>query len=253
MIKRGQVTIFIILGVVIVGGVALAVLLLSGKIKSPINSGTENMNQFLETCVQKDVLQNVATLSASGGSINDPLSTPFRFTNGGPLLNVSYLCYNGGYQNCSMTHLLYPYFEQNLKQQINSTVKDCYDSLVKNLQGKGYKVESSYNDFTLKIEPNWIAINISADMTTTKSTTERYQNFGIQVPSGIYDMLNVVQSINNLESICAFDHYALLNYPDYNISEYGEQAGSTVFNIVNKKTKDSFNFAVRSCVIGPLQ
>ena len=252
MKKRGQLTIFIIVGVIIIAGVSLFYLISSGKIaKIGGQPGTENMDGFLASCMKDNVIQGVTELSLQGGSLNNPLSTSFKFNDATDPINISYLCYtDADSKPCTNQQpLLFSYFEDNLKQYSQQTVKNCFDSLVSNLGGQGNNVSSSYNDFNVSIKPNLVIININAILTTAKTETQRYDSFQVEIPSNIDETLRVVQDIINTEATsCSYTNFNSLNYPDYDINWYSSLNSSTIYSVRNRQTSDQFNLAVRGCV-----
>ena len=252
MKERGQVTIFIILGVALVAGAAVLFAVFSNKAPSLGGQpGPQNMNAYLSTCLQSDVQQGVEALSLEGGSINNSLSTTFQFSNTTPVLNISYLCYTAAFNStpCNPPYLLYPFFENNLHDYLSKDVSGCFDSLVSTLKSQGYQVASNYNGFEVYIMPNRIYLNISADVTTNKSSTQRYDSFQAQVPSEVYNMLSLTNDLINQESMCNLTVSYIFNYPNYQILWYGSSDQSNIFHIVNRQTQEQFNFAVRSCAV----
>lgn len=251
MIKRGQVTIFVIAGILIVAAVAVVILVINGKVPTIGKPTPSNPEGFLSTCISDNVKQGVNILSEHGGSTNNPLNLNFKFTENSNPISISYLCYSAvNNEECTEKQVLFPYFEKNLKGYINDNVKNCFESLVSNLKKQGYGVNDSYEGFNLKIDQKYIDINISAEITAERSVTQRYNGFNLKIPSDIYGMLQTVQGITNtVATTCNFDNYNLIKYPNYDINWSSTVNSSTIFTVRDRNTNSQFNFATRGCVI----
>ncbi len=275
--KRGQVTIFIILGIVIVGGVSLSILLLSGKLPSIGKSSSQNPESYLASCLRDNLTGGIRDLAIHGGSLNDSLNISFKLTDEKNPVEVDYLCYT--YLDgpaCIMQQSSIPeMFNKNLEDYSSDQVKSCFDALISNLKSQGYGVNANYHNFYIELGPGKLSLTINADVTVSKGeSSSRYQNFTIQVPTQIYDTLLVAQDIANSESLrCGFSQYQLYAYPNFNINRYyisvqnpitnpiinltgsefdispTENFGSRIYTIQNLESNENFRFAVRGCVM----
>src|SRR5271169_6958954 len=107
--RKGQVTIFIILGIVIVAAVAL-IYFLYPQIKSVIGIGTSNPDQFMQSCMQDKIISIINNLSLQGGSLSP---NDYFLYNGN---RVEYLCYtNINYQACIMQQ---PFLQNYIESEI---------------------------------------------------------------------------------------------------------------------------------------
>ena len=94
--KRGQLTIFIIIAVLLVG-LVLAGFFLYPKLKSSLSATPINPQSFIQTCLESDIKNTVDKLSLQGGSINPVAYTLYQDN------KVEYLCYtNQMYLPCTM-------------------------------------------------------------------------------------------------------------------------------------------------------
>ena len=130
-------------------------------------------------------------------------------------------------------------------------VEDCFNNLVSSIKKQGYSINNkSYNGFNVSIEPRKISVNIDAEITTTKSGSQRYNGFKIESPSTLYRLLQTVQSmINTISTTCTFNSYNVVSYPDYDINWYSTINSSTVYTVRDRRTNNQFNFATRRCVV----
>ena len=259
---RGQVTIFIILGIVIVGGVSLAILVLSGKLPSIGKSASQNPESFLASCLADTLKNGLQTLGLQGGYVSNPLNISYKLTNEKNPVDISYLCYSqmDGQFCVNQDPSLIKTFESQMEIYSKTDVKNCFDSLITNLKKQGYGVTSNYNNFSIKLDSGKLSLTIFADVTVSKGeVSSRYTNFTIQASTQMYNMLRVAQEIVNKEATtCDFsqDPYSypnIFDYPDFNINKYYNSLDSSkIYSIKDDKTNEEFRFATRGCVFPPL-
>src|SRR3989338_4569303 len=91
--KRGQITIFIIVGILVVSGVVLFFLYNSNLLPEIGGRQETNVNAFLNVCLEEKTKEAVEELSLRGGDLNPELHVEFKFMEEGVYRNISYLCY----------------------------------------------------------------------------------------------------------------------------------------------------------------
>ena len=67
MEKRGQLTIFIILALVLVGAAVLFFAFQNGLIKQPSNPNTDRINNFVQNCIQEEGMETIYQIGKNGG------------------------------------------------------------------------------------------------------------------------------------------------------------------------------------------
>ena len=253
MKKRGQVAIFIIVGVLIVAGISIFFLVFSNKSPVVPTQQGANANSFLSACLANKIRENIDNLSMQGGSLNNPLNVSFKFSSETAPETIGYLCYSGGYYSSCVNQqpMLFPYFENNLKQISDSEVKNCFNQLVSSLKSQGQVTTSSYDNSEYTLYDNKLIINIGAEVTATKTASQEYQNFTVLVPTNMGGILRVAQNIiNTVTTTCDFYYALAQNYPNYNIAKYYDSKDSTViYSVQDKMTGEELRFATRGCVI----
>jgi len=250
--KRGQVTIFIIIGIIVVAGIIFAILYFTGKTPSVAKISSEDPNVFLSTCLQSTLKQEISEEAFSGG--NGSLKVGFAFPERLAPTRVSYLCYSGAdYSSCANLYAIFPYFESGLKSSLNDEVHSCYESLIADLENQN-NVKEHYTGFNVSVKPNRVTLNIEANITTTKkgaeSGTKTYRGFKIEASSNVYGLLQTANSMTNVISrSCSLNPSDISSYPDYNINSYNTISQSTIYAVKDRSTGEQFNFATRGCVI----
>ena len=258
MKKRGQVTIFIIVGIVIIGIVALFFLFRSGVVIPGIGEKPEkNPNIFLQSCIEDKVKEAVEIISSQGGYINNSLNKTFLFKDETSPTDISYLCYNqNDYLPCiNQEPMLIQHLENEMHDYISDDVRNCFNNkLTKSLDKQGYVVDATYRDFEVALMRGKIIIEIDAELTLTKTEeTSKQEDFKIIIPSRFYDTALVVREIIKKETeICNFDYggYMVL-YPEWKIDKFVASDSTKIYTIKHKDTAEKFRFSIRGCVIPP--
>jgi hypothetical protein len=248
--KRGQTTIFIIVGIIIVAIIILSIIF-KPKITELLTQEV-NPNEFLSTCLSESSKQVLEDLSLEGGSFA-PYKT-FTFNNE-KTRNISYLCYTQNYySSCtSQKPMLINYLKQKIKEELEDDVPVCFQGLISSLEKRGYKTNLKYEDFDINLEPEKLKININATLTQTKEQTLTFEDFEIQVPTKFYKNAILAQEIAYQEArFCHFNVLGyMMTYDEFKIDEFKTSDLEKIYTIINKQTKEKFRFAIRGCVIPP--
>lgn len=252
--KKGQVTIFIIIGIVIVSAVVLF-FVIQGGVKIPgIGTGEKNPNSFLESCLEDSIKEATRTLSLHGGYIEPELYKNFKFENEDPM-KIGYLCYTPeDYIQCvNQEPMLIKHLKEEIYDYIYDDVKNCFNSLTSSLDSQGYAVDTNYRNFEIDLNDNDIIVNIDAEVTLTKSgETTTQENFEVAVQSKFYELVSVAQEIVNKETInCEFNVADIGSYPEFDINKHKTADSSIIYTIKHEDSDEEFRFAVRGCVMPP--
>ena len=249
MNKRGQITIFIIVAMLLV--VMIALFFIFRNSGGPIIKGEKpekRAESYLESCIEDKTKDVVEILYRSGGYMENTLVRPYDGK------NISYLCYNANYYYPCVNQE--PMFLSHLKDEIRDAiawdVRNCFDEFAADLGDSGYTVDANYNGFDLKLAPKKIVVEIDGEFTLTKSgETSKQEDFTIFVPTRIYDLALIVQEIVSQEAeYCNFDilGYMLLHTKiKVEKKMLGDQ--SKIYSVKDKNTEEEFWFAIRSCAL----
>ena len=132
--KKGQITIFIIIAVVIIAA-GVVIYLFWPKIQTTFVQSSDP-ESFIEDCLNAELKKNVELISKQGGLLN-PVSY-VMYNND----KVEYLCYTSEYYlTCYMQRpLLKQNIEDEIKISIKNKVDDCFNQLENDFQSKGMTV-----------------------------------------------------------------------------------------------------------------
>ena len=255
---RGQVTIFIILAVIIIGAAAL-IYFLYPQIKATI-TGTQDPQSYIQTCLQNEIKSTVKTLSLQGGSIspghyftyyNDwDNDAALKSLYGVQTFHIEYLCYtNKDLQPCVMQQpLLQAHIEDEIKTNIQSTLDSCFSNLQKSFQSKGYSTNLVPGTTIVDLLPGRIIVTSTNQLTLTKGNSQTYNEFKISVNSNLYELTGIASSVLQWEvqEGDANTPLFMMYYPNLLLEKKLQTDGTKVYILIDLNTNDVFQFATRS-------
>jgi len=237
MNRRGQVTIFIIVAILIVAGILVYYLWL-GPSSSVRN--VERLSGF-DGCVQDSLEGKMETIGERGGFVNPD----FTYMYDGD--DVTYLCYtNLYYKPCVVqSPLIVNKFEDSLELVSKEEIETCYDNSINDLKAKGYDVAKGDISYEIELGPGIIDVKIQAP---TSVSGQNFVNFDSRIPSAMYDLLMIATSIVQYEIAYGDSDVAslMLFYPGVLIEKIKRSDGTTVYILTDKQTGAQFKFASRS-------
>ena len=248
MNKRGQIAIFVIVALVIVG--VILVVFAYPRLSSIIAPKELSPEQYLRDCVQPDVKGAIELLAKQGGEQNPVGTINYLDT------NVKYLCYvSGYYKPCLVIQpLLATTFENELSKILTPKANACARSLITEYERRGYSVSSSEIISSISLGPGKVIIEFNAPMTiTSEETTRTFDKFDSSVDSKIYDLLSIATSIIDYESTYGDSETTtyMSYYPDLKINKIKLEDGVKIYKLTNVVTNEMFQFATRSLVWPP--
>ena len=254
--KRGQITIFIILGIILISAVVLFFLFREQTTIDTTGKPEENPEAFMNSCLEGKIKNAINELALRGGYVNNSLNINFKFEDEEIFVDVSYLCYNqNSYLPCINQK---PTFTEDLKTEIKKYISDdvenCFEEITNGFVQKGYVVETNYRDFSVDFLPKRVIVQTDSDITLTVSgETLKEEDFIITVASRLYELAFVVQEIINQEARFCYSEILGISliYPDFIIDKFRTEGSTVIYTIEHKESKEKFRFAVRGCAIPP--
>lgn len=238
MKKRGQVTLFILLAIVIVSIVIVYFIWFS---PSAIFGGTQRLG--FEGCVSDALEQKIDELGKTAGFINPEFSYSYKDE------KVPYLCYtNEPYITCTVQKpFLKQFFEENVEKLLRPSIDSCYENSLNELSDQGYDVKSGVVTYKVIFELGKARVELDAPTTVGSG---RVSKFRAEIVSPIYEMIMLSTSIIQSEAKygdASTDPYRLL-YPDYVVDKLKQGEGTTIYIIESKIYGDKLQFASRSLI-----
>jgi hypothetical protein len=254
--KKGQVTIFIIIAIVIVGAAILFFALTDvgrGIVNTVIPGGGStvlSVEEELEKCVFEDSKfdSDIELVLSKGG---DPESNFFFLHEG---IEFRYLCYAGEfYEPCiNQEPLLIQKVEAEIQKTINPIVASCIRDLEEEF-GEGNNRGSSLKS-TVDLADGNIKIKIDYPLTIKQGGSSRTINgFDIKKESEVYQILSVSTSIVSYETAYGdSDPVAYMSvYPNTRVEKLKQSEGTTLYIVSDRLTNERFNFATKSYAVPP--
>ncbi len=250
--NKGQVTIWIILGIVLVVSIVLFFIL--GRninfVQPPEGESVFDVQAAVDSCVQKYTTEAVDLMLPQGGFV-EPENAKF-FDN----TNIEYLCENIGYYNpCVQQHsMLLREMEQEIVSYLTPRVSGCLNEMkqgVKKRQGK-IVIEPGAPRIYVNLEPDRILVRTEKQMKISmKGQTRTYDSFESIVIHPAYDLGSVAVEIAAQEAkYCNFEYVGYkIMYPRFTITKYVTSDSSNIYTIIDTKTDKKMNIAIRSCLI----
>jgi hypothetical protein len=245
-LKRGQVTIFIIIAIVIVVLIVLAFLIFP-KIKTTLGLGESNPSLFIQTCMEEVIKDAVEKISLQGGSVEPGFFTLYDDQ------KVEYLCYtNEYYKTCVVQQpMLIEHITREIKEDIEDKADDCFNSLKESYQRQGYDVNLKKETMNVDLLPRRVIANLNYTLTLTKTDTKRYDSFVVVLNNNLYELSAIANNILKWEAtygdaeISAYMTY----YPELKVEKIIQSEGTKVYIITDRNTRNKFQFASRSVVL----
>jgi hypothetical protein len=248
MEKKGQVTIFVIIAIIIVVAGILLYSFYPGII-SNFRDEIKNPNAFMQTCLEDSLKENIEIVSLQGGVLRPEHYLLYEGS------KVEYLCYtNENYKTCTIqVPFIESRIETELKKSLESEVDSCFESMTESFENKGYVVNLQKKDFSVDLEPTKVIIKLNSTVTLNKDSIEKYNSMKVLVNNNLYELASISQSIldwetkvGDAETTIYMDYYHHLK-----VEKYKQGDGSTIYIVSNRNTGEKFQFASRSVVWPP--
>jgi len=245
--KRGQVTIFIILGILIVAGVIAFAFFMRGGSVGPTTE--VNPVSVVQSCVEDLVEDSVDLMLANGGEVLPSQAILYQSN------EWNYLCYQADfYQGCYNFHpMLQAQVEEEITKNTLDGIENCFDIIRQDFEDQGFVVGAGDVDYSVDLMPGYVDVKLKKRINISDGNGAKvFDDFGFEVLSPIYELVHVARDIVNDESqFCNFEYngYMLL-YPQYDIRRV-DYRDSKLYRVTDRRTGDEFRFAVRSCAFAP--
>lgn len=239
--KRGQLTLFVIIALVLVIG--LLIVLLKPKLVFP-PSQEFSPESSLRNCIEPTLKENLGIITKQGGYIKPEGVVEYKGE------KIKYLCYTAeNYKTCVVQQpMIKEQVEKELSSALNKKAEDCIQNLKTEYEKRGYIVSSGKVKSNTVINPGSIDVVFNTPMVITKGSTNSYNGFRVTLNSGLYDLLLTSLSIIDYESTYGDSETTLYlrYYPNLKIEKVKLSEGSKVYTLTNVITNESFRFASRS-------
>jgi hypothetical protein len=244
--NKGQVTIFIIIAIIIVG---LAVLFLFIIPESDITTvfDEKNPNAFIQTCLEDKIIDTIEIVSLQGGSLEPEHYIIHQEE------TVEYLCYTNEYHlGCVIQQpLLKQHIESEIEDEIKGDVVNCFKALEESYTEKNYNVDLEPGITNVELLPKRVVASFDYVLTVSRAQTDRYDSFSVVLNNNLYELVGITNSILELETehVEAETTLYMNYYHDLKVEKLKKSDGSTVYILTDGNNEKKFQFAVRSGVL----
>jgi hypothetical protein len=257
MNKKGQLTLFVIFGVVIILIIILFVVFFpsgSKDIDEKIAKTLEEKTPFQEVfqqCLEREIENIMPIIQENAGYIYE--KTPFivyKFE------NIPLLCnsVNKDMPCTNLEPLLIKRVENEIEQNITNKIDSCFERAEKSYPT--YEIESEQKTFSLEILPGSLKWNIERPTTITNpSSSEFIEDFSFKQNSPLYSLLRIALENINREATCncgqenCNSRYFEIDkdYPAFTTTRYSGNNGEKAYEIEYLITGEKFKFGVKNC------
>ena len=242
MEKKGQLTIFIIIAIMIVV-LGVIVYMFFPQIKSRLGGEIKNPQSFIQECIEEEIEDVVERISLQGGSVEPEHYILYDDE------NVEYLCYTGeDFKFCTIQQpLLKRHIEREIKNEIEDDVQNCFNSLKNSYVKRGYNVDLKDGPIRVELLPERVVSIFNYSLTLIKGNTEKYDSFYVMINNNLYEFVAIANSILEWESTVgnAEPTMYMVLYSDLKV-ERKLPEDTKIYILTNKKSGNKFQFASRS-------
>jgi hypothetical protein len=246
--KKGQVTVFIILGVILVIIIGLVLYVYGEKLKirqpDKIDTGSmDSLKNYITNCIKKEGNTAIDSLGEHGGRIN-PKSGYWYLGK-----KLTYLCYTEELKPCENK---VPFIRKEMEMEINSylstRVKSCIN--LDNLRKQGYVVEEGKMNLSTEINDQNVMVIMNYPLTVSKGGSRVSQNFfSVDFKSSLGRFADIAAAIVDSEVQYGrfFNELYEISHSDVTVNRW-KVGKSSVYTIKIMNEPREFKFATKGWV-----
>jgi len=243
--KKSQITIFIILGLILVVGFMIIFLLINPPEIKVVDE--DNPQAFIESCTRGAVEEAIDILSKKGGDISPKGYISFKGE------EITYLCYyNNFYEPCiNQRPLLIEHIEKEITDYVTPIISGCFIDLETEL-GNKYDIETSGMKVTTRLQSKNVVVNIDKKFKISRKGEARdFNEFRMNLVHPIYNLAKISMEIVNQEiRFCNFDELGyMILHPEFDITKFITGESDIIYTLKEVSTDQTFTFAVKSCTL----
>jgi len=241
--KKGQVTIFIIFGLIIVVGLMIVFFLFNPPEIRIVDES--NPQGFIESCTRQATEEAIDFLSKRGGDITPTGYVSYEGE------DIKYLCYTKRfYEKCvNQRPLLVEHIEDQITDHITPIVADCFFDLRKGLENR-YEIEESEMKITTRLHPGEVSVKIDKNFKMVRSgEVIDFNQFRMTMVHPIYNFAKISMDIVNQEiTFCNFDELGFnIIHQEYDVRKFITGNSDIIYTVKDLGTEEQFEFAISSC------
>ena len=243
-LKKGQVSIFIILGILIV---VVLLLLFSRDAGFDTIFAKQSPYQEIEGCAQTAIQEGLDILMLQGGVIE---SENYFMYEG---KKIDYVCYSENeYENCIMQKpILTNTIRDELVKYSTPKIKSCLNSVKSSLESRGYSVVMRDPEIVIDLVPDNVLVDMNLGLRIEKTGVESFDHIRTGIKSKIYNFALITSSISQWETRYGDSETLnyMLYYPSLKVEKKKQSEGTTIYILTDRDSNEKFYFASRSIAV----
>jgi hypothetical protein len=246
--KRGQVTIFIIIGILIAAAI-IVVFFYSNRIGFT-SSPADNPEAYLKNCIMASIKQSEVLLLKSNGY-------PQFNSNNFVLYNsekIPYMCTVSQFYTACIPQepAFFNYARKLLENKVALDAEGCTSALITDLKSKNFEVTQDPGQTNLTIQKDAIYVKLSKKIYASRAEDSLgISGVDISYGTNLYGMLKLEQTIINSEStLCTFQSMEWMKIdPSIIISKTMTSDQTKIYTLKDRLTDRQIKFAIKTCVL----
>ena len=243
-LKKGQVSIFIILGILIV---IVLLILFSRDAGFDTIFAKQSPYQEIEGCAQTAIQEGLDILMLQGGVIG--FENYFMYEG----KKIDYVCYSENeYENCIMQKpILTNTIRDELVKYSTPKIKSCLNSVKSSLESRGYSVVMRDPEIVIDLVPDNVLVDMNLGLRIGKTGVESFDHIRTGIKSKIYNFALITSSISQWETRYGDSETLnyMLYYPSLKVEKKKQSEGTTIYILTDRDSNEKFYFASRSIAI----
>jgi hypothetical protein len=243
-LKKGQVSIFIILGILIV---IVLLILFSRDAGFDTIFAKQSPYQEIEGCAQTAIQEGLDILMLQGGVIE---SENYFMYEG---KKIDYVCYSENeYENCIMQKpILTNTIRDELVKYSTPKIKSCLNSVKSSLESRGYSVVMRDPEIVIDLVPDNVLVDMNLGLRIEKTGVESFDHIRTGIKSKIYNFALITSSISQWETRYGDSETLnyMLYYPSLKVEKKKQSEGTTIYILTDRDSNEKFYFASRSIAV----
>jgi len=248
MSKKGQVTIFIVLGLIIASAI-IFFFIYSGKTVFVV-SPADSPDAYLEKCIKDSLKESENAIYASNGFVTQDKHTSILYRSE----QVPYLCTSYEYYTSCMPQE--PMFAEKQRILIENKVavdlENCLSELKKDFEKQGYSVNENNSKVKVSFVEDSVEVLVGMNFIASRDDASiKLSDMEITYPSKLFNLLKLAQTIVNYEStLCEFNIIGWMsNDPEILIKRDSLSDQTKVYTLTERISQKEIKFAIRTCVL----
>lgn len=207
-VKKGQVTAFIILGIILVASIVGYTIAKNYVFKQPsevtVPIQVSNINSYIEDCIKKITLDGAELLGSQGGfldvkddaSFSDPLGSSLRiFPSGTNRVQYWWYITQNNIENSRVPSI------NSMQNELRDYIKDNWECNLNVFRDQGYNFELSKPNASVEINDNNILVNLDMDgLIKYKNSEFRLNKFFAKVDVSLGRLYDIAKKIYEYEN-----------------------------------------------------